>query len=358
MESENICNLYKYRLSSTGEHQIEGMKLAVEQVEDYQEEGLIGGEFWTHLALKNKTSFMIGTYTKGLKLIENGKPLYSGKLPFGGGWLGDIIYIEHLDCYFIDHNHQLYKKGIDDKPPKLFMDLICSLTVGASFAFSRRHKKLVVNKDYEIISVINLENEKVEIEAHKQVGEKIKQFILFGEAKDRVISTTVDGYIILYRLDYNQKTGSVTSESQVELMKERKESPLSLAICTDGQYIFLEIGRNERPYFCSRMIIFKLKEDTLIKKACIDHYQKMIGHKFALECLGYFGRQIIWLGLGGDKNGVAQVYGYDTVTGAFEEHEDKRVSHHEKHVVKIHRMEEKFYFIGGFGTIKQLSITF
>ena len=351
---ERVSQLYEAHLRSSDQKEIEEMYLTVEKVKDYQEEGLIG-ENWTYLALKNHSSYMIGTKRKGLKLIENGKLLFCEKLP---DRLIDLIYIEHLDCYFMDYNNKLYKKDINGRPAYLFLDLRCGNNEGWSFIFSRLNKKLIVNKDMKNISVINLESKEIEIEAKKEVGNQIRIFRLFGEAEDRIISATTDGYIILYKLNFNQKTWSVTSESKVELMKERNECPDSLAVCSKREYVFLEIGRSEYPFYCSRMAIFKLREDTLIKKACIDQYKREMGAKYAFECLGYFGTQIIWIGLELFHNGVAQVYGYETGTGVFKELQNKRVKHKEDHVVKIHKIGNVFYYGGGLGTIKQLRITF
>ena len=76
----------------------------------------------------------------------------------------------------------------------------------------------------------------------------------------------------------------------------------------------------------------------------------------ALESLGNVGRFIIWVGLSGLENGVAQLYVYDTETGEFKELEGKRVSHRELYPAKIHLLGTRFYFTGWNGKVMRLKL--
>ena len=353
---DRVGDLYEaHQLVKAGQG-ITGMTISVETVKELKGDGFVG-EDWTYLALKDESSFMIGTHHEGFKVVEKDNVLYSGKLPVGNVWLGDIIYVKPLNCYFIDHNDKLYRKDVDHHPPYLYMDVKCGYRVGASFIYSAINDRLIINKDWQNISAISLGTKTTEIEVEKNVGDFIRDFRLFGEEEDRVVSATEDGHIILYRLDYAEKSGEVVAHSKIELIKDREEQPRSLSVCDQNQYVFVEIRKNGDPYICSRMMVFKITEDYLIKKATIDQSNENIGYKIALECYGYVGAHILWIGLSGNENGVAQVYDYDTESGLFRELEEKRVGHQEEDPTKIHRLGDKFYYTGEEGKIMRLILS-
>ena len=106
------------------EDQIEKMRVTVETAKDLCHVDIIGYQ-WTHVALKNPNSFLIGTFGMGLKLIEDSIFLYTGKLPPGNQNLFDIIYIPSLKFYLIATLNQLYRKDINGKPPFMFMRIQC-----------------------------------------------------------------------------------------------------------------------------------------------------------------------------------------------------------------------------------------
>ena len=51
------------------------LEIKVKVVSHQSESGMIGIG-WTYIAMKNASSFLIGTDKKGIKLIENGKKLF------------------------------------------------------------------------------------------------------------------------------------------------------------------------------------------------------------------------------------------------------------------------------------------
>ena len=217
---------------------------------------------------------------------------------------------------------------------------------------------LITNKDCKNISAINLESKQVEIEVEKIVGNYIIDFRLFGEQEEKAIAVTEDGHILLYNLDYNQKTGSVINSFKIELKEERKEEAQSIAVCDKNEYAIVEIGQSESPWVSSRMVIIKIEGDSLIKKAMIDQHSQKIGYKLALESLGYIGRHILWVGLSKLENGVAQLYVYDIERGEFKELQDKRVIHKERSPAKIHRMGSELYYTGSYGKIMRLRLKY
>ena len=312
------------------------------------------GGNWTHLAMKSRESYMIGTKTKVLEVVEDNKVIFSEAISSFAS-LTDMIYIEPMNYYLMDHNTKLYRKNIDDKPPYLFMEIVTGFREGACFQYSRQHDRLIVNKDYKNISVVNLEEKKVEIEVEKEVGDFIEDFRLFGNNEDRVVAITGDAYLLLYKLDYEEKIGVICTQVQIALIKERNEWGLSVAVCQKSRYICVEIA-DWRKNTCSRVIVFKITKDTLVQCAVVDQYNQKIGKKYAFECLGYAGKFIQWVGLSKNRKGFAQVYEFDTSTEEAREAEEKRISHLEYMPPKFTRLGSRLYYTGHGGKIMNLRI--
>ena len=356
---EDILNrsnkIKKTDISDTSEiSEIYNISMNTECISDHRQQGIVGYD-WTFLALKNKNSYMVGTANNGIKVIENSVEVYSNKLPHFGVWLVDMVYVGLLDCYLFYYNNQLYRKDIDTRPPFVFMSVICGHRVGACLRYSKFHKSWIINQDRTTISVVNLYRKKVEIEVNKTIGTNIEDFRVLGDQEDRVVSITEDGYIILNQLEYAERTGKVINSYQVTPRERKLEVPLSVAVCPKGEYILVELG--EKPYKCSRVVVFRLTKKYIVKKATIDQYTLNIGFKMGLECFKYAGSHILWVGLSTDYNGIAQLYDYDTETRELKEHKDKRVIHQEFYPSRLHRSGDEFYYTGNFGRIMKLSFT-
>ena len=342
-------------MSSVSKINSEDLSLKVDVVHKLLEKGLVGN-FWTSLAIKSEKSFLMGSMYRGLKLVDNGRLIYSGKLFYGNTMLLDMIFIEYFNFYLIQFSRNLYRKDIDKRTPYHYMTVNSGNTVGSCLRYSTLHQRLIINKDSKTISVINLQNKKLEIEVQKTVGDDIKDFRVFGELENKVIAGTKDGYIILYSLNYFQKTGSMISHLRINLISERKEEIISLSVCGKNRYVLVEIGQSKDPGVGSRMVVLKFSEDSLVKMATIDPYSQKLGEKLTLGCYGYVGTHVRWIGLSRNENGVAQVYDYDTESGEFQEFEDKRVSHQERSPVKMNKLEGKFYYTGWGGKVMRLEV--
>ena len=133
---------------------------------------------WTYLALKSPSSYMVGSYKKGIILIDEDTEIFSKKLPEEFSSLKDLIYIDLLDSYLLSHEDQLSIKKIDEESPKTFLKLETCYRRGGSFRYCKRHQRLLVNKRTSIISVINLENREIEIEVKFNLGNRINDFRL------------------------------------------------------------------------------------------------------------------------------------------------------------------------------------
>ena len=336
------------------ELRLEDLKIAVERVRDWKGEDNIGDRV-THIAMKNHNSYLVGTYGSGLQVVESGEQVYSGELPIDDNFLRDIVYVPLVKSYFIASRYKPYRKAINDKPPSLYMDVLCGSRYGAYLRYSEINQKLIINKDRKNISVINPKTKKIDIEVKKIVGKDVRDFRLFGEKENRVVAVTWDGYLLLYGLKYAQRSGSLISNQHLELIEERMERPKSIAVCEKNKYVFLEIGQSHNPFICSRLVILKLSYNTFTKMASIDQFSQKIGEKYAFECFGYAERHILWVGLSRENNGFVQIYSYDTQAGELRELEDKRIKHQECEPYKLHRVREKFYYTGKNGKLLSLS---
>ena len=334
--------------------QLEQMQFSLERLDNLEEEGLIGGNL-TSMAIKNLSSYMIGTRGKSLKVIENSSLIFCGQLPLKNARLDDMIYISTENCYLLAYNNKLYRKEIDSQPPFVFMDVRCGWRVGACFRFSNIHQRLIINKDRKNISAIYLQNKEI-FKVEKGLGTKITDFRLFGQNEENVVSITYDGFILLYQLNYEQKTGSVISNFKVQLLEEEGEIGTSVAVCDRNQYVLAEIGKSTNHLTCTRMLFLKIEEDNLIIKSSIDTYFDLVGQKLALDCYGYARNHLLWVGLSRLEGGVAQVYDYDIERGELKELEEMRVVHQELDPAKIHKFQDEFYYTGSYGTIMKLSL--
>ena len=323
----------------------------------YLGKSLIGGNE-TQLAMKNHNSYFIGTRKKGFTVIENGYQVNYGMLPVYKAALKDVLYIPCLDCYFMDYNEKLYRKDIDNKPPYPYMDDVvfgCSYRCGGSFIYSEIHQRVIFGQHFKYISVLNPQTREIELEVDldESLSGDLSHFRMCGDEEDKVISVNDEGHIILYHLDYERKLLEVTATYQVALIEERWEMPLSLAVCEKGKYAFLEIGQD--PCLSSRIFIFVLSENRLIQRASIDRSYEEITVNLALECFGYIGRHIVWVGLS-MRDGIVQVFDFHTQTHEFMELKDMRVSHLEEDPEKIYWVGDKFYFTGRGGRVMMMSI--
>ena len=336
---------------------IQKMELKIDEINSHQEEGIVGDD-WTIIALKSPKSYVVGTMKKGLKLIENHKIVYSGTLPEEVTFLKDMIYIREMDCYFLNLNEKLYRKNVDNKAPYLYMDIVCGNGPGACFRYSNLHQKLIINKDGENVAAINLTKKKVEIVVEKSLSDEMCDFRLFGEQENRMVAITESCAIHLYQFDYLKKIGDLVSRYKIALMSERHEMGISISVSDKADYMFVEVGQSNSPYFCSRMIILKVYGNSLVMQASIDQFSQKLGYKLALECCGRIGDLILWLGLSADSDAVAQVFYYNQRNGEFKEIEGKRVVHREFDPVKLHRIGSDFYYTGHDGRVLRLGISF
>ena len=341
-----------FKSSNPTRNELKEAVVTVEKLKRHKDHGIVGLDI-TLLALKNTSSYMIGTWSNGFKVIEYDSEVYSGKLPVLGGSLNDIIYVESLDCYLMYIEGRIYRKDIDSQPPFIFKELQCGFRPGAVLKWSEINQRLIVIKGGKNVAVIDPYTKDVEIEIKDSLGGNVMDFRFVGEMEDKVVTVTEDGYVNLFKLNYGQKSATYVTHYKLDLLRERQEEGFSIAVCDRAKYLLVEIGDMKSGY-CSRMIVLKINNGHLIKKASVDRFDQKLRSKLALECCGYIDQNILWVGFSMDSLGLAQIFEFDVADGELRELEKKRVPHGENEVYKVSRVDNQYYYTGMHGRVMKL----
>ena len=327
--------------------------LEVTQIDQLQEEDLKGDQS-TFLAVKTDSTYMIGTETEELKVVNNGKQVFSGRLPEDAQYITAMTYISLLNCVIIHTDYGTYRKDFDDQPPYFFLNVPCAQASKKS-SFSSENNRLLVAKRFRGLAVVNMRRRQREIELNQGYYGTIIDFKIFGKRVTKVVCLTWKGDILLYIFNFALKKICAINRAKVDRIVERNEIGLSIEVCEKGEYILVEISDVDEG-FCSRIIIFQLKTHIFKKVKIVDLYHQKIGYHDALKYVGYSGKHIYWVGLSCGDSGFAQIFDFDTETGEFTELEEKRIDHQEREPERIIRLGNQFYYVGRNGKVMRLTI--
>ena len=336
------------------------LSLTVNKLKGFNEEEICVIGDRSHLAIKDHESYLIGTAGERLRVIEDNQVVYCDAFSEYYAPLKDVVYVEHLNCYLLDFNSAIYRKDIDDQPPYFYMDVKGSKREGASLKYSRISQRLIVNNDDRNISVVNLEQKFVEMEVEVSSNNNpIQDFRIFGENEEKVLSVTVDGVLSLHNFDYSQTKRFTLDESKIDLLKERTESVYSLAVCDKGRFVMVHLqAKNDGVGCFSRIIVSNLRGSKFQQMTTLDLYSQQLGRNLALECCGYVGSHVLWVGLSIHRKKMAHLYDLNSDTGELRELEQKRVKHLEWRPCKIYRRGPDLYFTGMNQRVMNLSLNF
>ena len=303
---------------------------------------------------------MIATENCKIRIIEEGLEIFVGDSDPDSviKGLNDIIYCRNIDFYLIYQNNKIYKKDIDGNLPYLFLDLICGPKFGHRFIYSDIHERLIIAKDKITRSSINLETKEIEIEIPKSEGDSIVHLELYRKDQDRVVALTKDGYLFASELDFSKKQGEIITVISIGHMINKLEEAGTVVVCPRSRYFFVEVYMNDPEFhFCSKMIIFSLKNETFQREAVFCNYgHYYIGCKAVMNCLGYFKNTIVFMGLTLMKGSYAQLFSYNTDTKEFEEMKEVRVKHQEFDPFKMTKVGNSFYYTGRWSKIMKLTV--
>ena len=336
----------------------------IEKISEHQDKKLGIGGWWTHIAVKDEQSFMIGSGSGSIKLIEKGKIFFSGRLPKRLASLADIFYCRDLNCYFLYYDFKIYIKRIDPYLPTFFLDLFITGRLGNIFVYSPLNHRLIISQnhspgyglEFQSVSVINLFFKKRELRIKNPKERYMMGYALCGKDEDRLAMATVKGYILLFDLYLKLAKDDPISEYKVNLYRERI---LSIAADPKGEYLFLGIT-TERTESLARTVVVKVNRSSAEIEGVIgsvDFERLNFGEIFACACLGDFGNWVKFVGLSGKVSGKVLAFSLNSVSEEFRWEKDEVLEHQELNPARIHRVEESFYYTGWERKVMKLSLT-
>ena len=347
-------------LEQASDKEVKDLELKIQRLTRYQlDQKRFHPDLPTSLAFKNESSFMISTSDLRVRVIEDGSEIFMDDYEIENCGPSDIIYCKNINAYLLALDRKIYRKDIDGGQLYLFLDINCGSSIGASLRFSDIHQRLVIPKDRTNIASINLETKKIEIEVPMPNGDGIMDFQLHGLAQNLVTSLTQYGHLLVSELAHLSSKGKILTKFSIELSKANSEHAETVVVCPLSQYIFVEIYQRKHPFLCSKMMIFSFRNKRLSLQAKINPLSSQrTGCKSAMTCLGYFKRNLVFLGLSLEIDGVAQLYSFNPETKHFEELKQARERHQELNPFTILRLGNRYYYTGVAGKIMRLSLTF
>ena len=276
--------------------------------------------------------------------------------------ISDVAYVESLDFYLIHIGGRILKKGIDALHPTRFTShrLADSPIPSKSLKLANAHKKLItLSQDNKRIVVIDLETQIVDISTKSR--HFIHDFMVFGDDEDQVVSLLKKGFIMIDKFDYFNKSTETQSCYKFDLLEEREEELGSVTICCQNEYLLIQtvfIQSLSIAKLCSRFAILKLDKKglDLTNMAILDEYDNLFRTLATVHCLGYLGNHILWIGLTNEFSGLVQVFDFDMEAIELKELKEKRVDHQELDVLKVVRVNNRFYYTGANQKIMRLRI--
>ena len=322
------------------EENFEGFVEEVRDHSDLQEPDLLKLSL---IGFKNPTSYLIGTTTTGIKLIENKIQTYAADhLPGDPNQFCGIIYISHLNCYLLVFEARIYRKDINENPAYVFMDLNCGSRIGA-LKYLALNKRLIFPKDGKNLAVLNLDTKQVEIEIEVEVN-WIRGFIqslaIFPNNENKIAFLTSEGWLYFYWISYELRRVCAKHRHQVFFNRG-----LSLAVCNEGKYVLVALC-NPHTSLLSQINLYSVNDRTFKHSAYLDQMDQSILVSDAFSYYGRIGNHIIWVSL---CFGHVSFYCFNTKTGEREdlrELKEKRVYHTESYPRQIYRFGDMFYFFG------------
>ena len=316
---------------------------------------------WNHegstcLALKNRSSFYIQQDCSGTTVFENEEKVYYCE-PEDALQFSHFIYIKHRDFYLQVYGDVIYRKDIDDQPPYPFMQFqFPRMDYRSSFRYSGFNKKLIISDSFGALTFIDLERKQIEFKTKninelEMLGEGSVSFKLFGEKENRMISLTKRGEIVTQIINYPMKKLSFSySKHYGDLVSQNVGF---VAVCSRNELILVGAGE--------RIVVFKLEGNQLIEQTRVMVDQSDDDGKDGsiddMECFGYFGNHVLWVGIDHEYFGFVHLYDYDLRTKQLKELAEKKVESGELYPHNLVRLGDKFYYTGQDGCVMEVSIT-
>ena len=331
------------------------LQINITEVGDHKEVDMIDGS-WILIAFKNPNSFAIATTFKALKVIDDNIQVYYKKPP-NKGVLYDIIYIDHLDCYFLYYFTTIFRKDIDGGAPYPFLDLPSSGSrLAASMVYSKLNQRLFIVKDKSTLVVVDLERKSDEISIrHQKTSCSIENFGLVGQKENKIVCLMKSRLIYLYSFSAQLKKICSKFKYEIEGKRGRDGHNSSLAVSEDGRHILVE-RVDSRLAKCSRLLLFGVKGRLLIRLATLDEKDRRIDFRRTLCFWGGIAGHVLFFGVDPER-GFIHLYDFDRESRELRELGEKGVVSQEEGIWRFERVESKLYCICLNGKVMVLSLS-
>ena len=322
--------------------------LKFDQINSNEESGILHARE-NYLALKNENTYLIASELDRLKLVLNYREVYSDDLPPHKP-LFSVIYIEHLDCFFLSLLGNLYRKDIDDKPPYIFLELSEPFFALRHLRYSKMNRSLVSFFLQRGITIVDLDIKKVEIIAENDLGGIVVDCKLFGEKENMLVSISEETDLGLHILDFRRR--KILSSNRYKIQETEKRS--SLGVSDQNDYVLVGVSENN-----PKLIVFKVEDKRLVKKALLfNRYSLERTRNTGFGCCGYFGSHILWVGFEEWGLARARVYDYDTKMMKLRELKSKSVPIGQSNPTDLYCIGNRFYFTGERGSFMRLTVNY
>ena len=329
----------------------EALSLEVEEINYHFEKGII--ERRILLAFKSDSAYMVACHFKGLKVVEDHKEVFSGKLPEFGGII-DLVYASHLDCFlFLIRNH-IYRKDIDDQLPFLFIDL-SSISIDQRFSslvYSKINRRLIGRTSSQFI-IIDVDKKRVDFIINRG---RFFNFEVIGQKESGIISLVQRKYLSLLVISYQMRKILAFIQHKLDLIAERQERAVLFAVNDQNNLVLVELQAEDS--YCSRMVLFEIKKNKFMKKAVLDVYTQRTGINYTLSCCGCFGDNILWIGLSHLSPVRVRLYACNAKTWDLMELEEKRTDQSVDRLIKVKGIRNGFYFVSKGGKLMRLTVRY
>ena len=325
----------------------------IEMICDYDQVSIIG-KHYTFVAVRDATSFLIGTFNKGIVLMEKDSVLYEGNASVHGNELRNLVYADHIESYFICVDNGLYLKKINKEPAKEFLSVRFGHWWGRGMHYCKTSQRLIVDKEFNSLAVINIEKKKIDVILKFPDQDLIIDFQIFSRRfSQRTIAIQREGRLTLHAYDGKRKMGKQLEWLFLDLDKERTEEPCGIAVCPRGAFALIEL-RSQSSGDSSRFFLYQINDDKFSIRCAYDNIKAELNFKWALRCDGYFEDHLLWIGMTADNYSVVTL-DFDQRNGEMHELRGKRTDHLEDCPMKIEKFEDSYYYIGRLGKLMKMT---
>ena len=356
-------------------NRIENLKTEVSVLQKVGERHIIQG-YYTYIAFKDTESFLIGSSTAGIKLVEKGELVCMERFNPDNKSLEDIVYIPELNCYFLCFRGGIYRKNISGKRFFKYLGMKIELDEGKCLKYSQMNRNLVfvsrnIIKSKTQLVVHNLLRKKIVSRIDLTGHEKIASFKIFGPRNRMLAVLTKKGTVIIRNL----KTRKMFKTKIDFEFGNTSNQCRAFDITPDGRFLVLEayfLTSTKTQLYeltnlgnLSRVLAAENDDEgpEMVLRGALSQPQKESGVKMNLRFVGHneddggFKEDFLVI-LTFNSGGYCMILLYDKIGQNFKELIAKRFRHGEIFPWSVSRLADgSFYYTGGKSTISRIKLT-